>query len=164
MTNPFSLPDMHKLDLADTVCVRGMVLVDAGPSTQRVQIARDDHVPNMALRLVKAYIWQDSEDGVQQNAAIACRVTSGALIAAARFDASDYNQIAWVTSTPSGTQIGSKFHEDIIDPTNLVAGVLYADFWEQANEAAKVNYMFIFQRVELTNTQALISTLSDYIS
>lgn len=162
--NPLSLSAMHGLDLSHLVCIRGEVNVDPGPTTERVQIVRDDHVPNKALRLVKAYIWQDSEDGTNQNAAIACRLTTGPVLTAAKFEAADFNQIAWITSQEAATQIGSKFHEDIIDPTNLIAGALFADFWEQENLPTTVNYMFIFQRVDLTDTQALISTLDDYVS
>jgi len=161
--NPFQNSELHSLRLKDTVVIRGQIISDAGPVATRRQIVFDDHVPNRALRLIKGYIWQDSEDGANQQLAIACSIsTVDGLIA--RFDASDYNQIGWMTSGRSTAEVGQKDYNDIIDPTNLISHQAFANFWHEGAVDIRINFMFICQRVDLDDTDALIVTLNNYIS
>lgn len=161
--NPFQNQELHSLRLKDTVVVRGQITSDGGAATSRRQIVFDDHVPNRALRLIKGYIFQTSEDGVTQQLAIACSISSTEE-PAARFDATNYNQIGWFTSGRATAEVGQKDYNDIIDPTNLISHECWANFWHEGAPDIPINFMFIFQRVDLDDTDALIVTLNNYIS
>jgi len=161
--NPLSNDQLHSLRLKDTVVIRGRVTSFVGDYVQR-QLVFDDHVPNRALRLVKAYIWQQSEKGMTQSSAIGCTVSSQNTLVPF-FAADNYDQIAWITSGRATTVVGQKDYNDIIDPTNLISHQAFATFWHEGTlEELDINYMFIFQRVDLDDTDALIVTLNNYIS
>lgn len=161
--NPFDNSRLHGLELADLVVIRGSIIATEGPGVDILQLVRDTHQPNIALRLIKGYIFQDSADGVTADVAIACKLTTMET-GQDSFDCGDFQQIAWITGGRATPQVGQKDYNDIIDPTNLVTHELFGEFWTEGNTDTVVNYMFIFQRVELDDTQALVATLTDYIS
>jgi hypothetical protein len=161
--NPFTNQDLHNVKLSNLVVMRGRLTVDAGPGVQRIHLVRDDHQPNLALRFIKGYIFQDSQDGLVQDTATACKLSTST-VGGAFFDASDYNQIAWITNGRATPEVGQKDYNDIIDPTNIISHDLYAEFWNEATFDIELNYLFMFQRVDLDDTSALVVTLDNYIS
>ena len=166
MMNPFSNQNLHNVKLENLVVMRGKLIVDAGPAVDRIHLVRDDHQPNRALRFIKGYIFQTSEDGVNLDNAIACKLTT-VETAAASFDASDYNQIAWMSSGASApsTQLSQKEFVDIVDPSNIISHDLFAEFWmESGLIQTEVNYLFMFESVDLDDTEALVVTLDNYMS
>lgn len=162
--NPFANQTLHNVKLQNLVVMRGQVNAGAGIAVDRVHLVRDDHQPNRALRFVKGYIFQNSEDGIILDDGIACKLTTQET-ASASFDASDYNQIAWITGGKLSNQVAQRDLIDVVDPTNLISHDLYAEFWQELGAApTPINYLFIFQRVDLDDTDALVVTLDNYIS
>lgn len=160
--NPLSNDQLHSLRLKDTVVIRGRITSLPNTSVQR-QLVFDDHVPNRALRLVKGYLFQDSDLNGVQSLALACNISSQETVIPL-LHADNYNQIAWITSGRSTPYVGQKDYNDIIDPTNLISHQAFANFWHEGDEPIDINFMFIFQRVDLDDTDALIVTLNNYIS
>ena len=164
MRNDFQNQLMHKVTDEDVVVVRGSLNIDAGPAGDIVRLLTDDHVPNRGLRLISGAIFQKSEEGVVSNDAIACKVTV-VQDGSATFDASDFRQIGWFSSAKKHQEVGQGTDLNIVDPTNLVTGSLYATFWcSNTYDAQQASYMFIFKRVDLDDTQALVSSLSNYLA
>lgn len=162
--NPLSNQELHNLKLSDLVVMRGKIQANAGIAVDRIHLIRDDHQPNRALRFIKGYIFQTSEDGIILDDGIACKLVTQPT-AAPSFDASDYNQIAWMTSGKLSNEVAQRDLIDVVDPTNLISHDLYAEFWQELGAApTPVNYLFIFQRVDLDDTDALVVTLDNYIS
>ena len=163
--NDFRLQDLFKPRLKDLFVIRDRIRVDAGPATDRIVLVRGDNLPNVACRLVSAYIFAESGDGTTSPLDIACKVSVGLDYPSfAEFDCGNSQEIAWITGNRSTPSIGNKDFNDVIDPRNLSNTDVVADFWSSVDFDVDINYMFIFERVDLTDDQALVTTVGNIYS